>query len=96
MSQKEHPPRYTYEEVAIPKKEAVLAKKESIEYLKYIVRVAKSELRDAKRSPLQLTKTVQTTMHHGDKGYDEAPIQIYPHLYQGNMRWARIDPKTKS
>lgn len=76
--------RYTYRTVEIPEEEAQKHKADTIAYIQGQLKELRKELREAKETPLVLTRTEQTELHPGEEGYNEAPCRFVEADYQGD------------
>lgn len=93
--------RYAYHDEPLGFEEAAQQRSTELEGLMSRIAALKAEADELghefwrlKGSPLPTLRRVQTVLHPGDPGYDEAPPNFDPSEYQGDVEWSNTSHQT--
>ena len=86
--------RYTYREEPLTEREAIAEQLREICSLRERARELRKEADELEGradelllAPAPTTRTIQISLEPGDDGYEEAPVNMTPALYQGDFKW---------
>lgn len=79
--------RYIYKAIPLSPEEAQELRNREIQSIKWQIEGLEEELRHAKNRPLDVEKAIQIELNPGDDGYEDAPFEMNPIMYQGTTIW---------